>query len=795
MTFLHLSLLLGAGLGLAPILFHLMAKRPPKRIVFPALRFVRKTQIDSNRGWRVQHWLLLALRVLLIGLLALLLAGPRVSSNLLTVTTLLLGGGVLALLMTAASWIALARRRPLRVLLTTSITAGILWALVAAGLGWMWLNGTAPPMPNPSGPIATAFLIDSSPSMDYRHLNKTRLQEATETAQWLIDRMPPESQAALIGGEGLARLSSDRITLKRQLERLSVDGQAVPMPQRIAQAVDLVRQSDLDRKEIYVLSDLSASSWSIEENQGLAQLLAKEPPVLLQLVDLGMQQPTNLGIRSVTLSSQSVATGGMVEIQASLQAEGPPPSRQATAELYQEPIDATLPRIVDGKLQTPEPKLVDRQTVEVQTGTPGVVRFVVRDLQAGTHHLELRLANPDPLEIDNRYPVSVVAGPQGRSLFVARDPQQAMAAAATIDPQAGQSLPDSSSVLTDYFQLDIAELSSYRAVMLIDPADLPESSVKRLSDYVEQGGSLLIGLGPAAGSAEILAKSPLAKLLPGVPARIVRRPDDAPAFLQPAMPSHPIFFPFDSMLDQTPWNLFDTYRFWEFDRLNPGAAALVQFSPTGQAAMIEQPRGTGRIITITTPLPEEAYPEGRSPWNQLWSGPDAWPAYALLLGTVQYLSGQGRERFNVPAGTPMVLANDPATMPQRYDLFTPQAELIRAESQDGNLPVPSTRRPGHYRLRGIKDGKTLLRGFSTYIPDDSLTLQRTTTEQLDEILGKETYLLAKDRDALTHSIGAGRFGRELYPYLMLILAAFLIAEQAIASRFYQLGTARSSRQA
>ncbi|MFN5947313.1 MAG: hypothetical protein ACK43N_02330, partial [Pirellulaceae bacterium] len=152
-----------------------------------------------------------------------------------------------ALLMTAASWIALARRRPLRVLLTTSITAGILWALVAAGLGWMWLNGTAPPMPNPSGPIATAILIDSSPSMDYRHLNKTRLQEATETAQWLIDRMPPESQAALIGGEGLARLSSDRITLKRQLERLSVDGQAVPMPQRIAQAVDLVRQSDLDR--------------------------------------------------------------------------------------------------------------------------------------------------------------------------------------------------------------------------------------------------------------------------------------------------------------------------------------------------------------------------------------------------------------------------------------------------------------------------------------------------------------------------------------------------------------------
>jgi hypothetical protein len=134
-------------------------------------------------------------------------------------------------------------------------------------------------------------------------------------------------------------------------------------------------------------------------------------------------------------------------------------------------------------------------------------------------------------------------------------------------------------------------------------------------------------------------------------------------------------------------------------------------------------------------------------------------------------------------------------MPQRYDLFTPQAELIRAESQDGNLPVLSTRRPGHYRLRGIKDGKTLLRGFSSYIPDESLNLQRTTTEQLDEILGKETYLLAKDRDALTHSIGAGRFGRELYPYLMLILAAFLIAEQAIASRFYQLGTARSSKQA
>ena len=42
MTFLHASLLLGCLAAIAPVLLHLLGRRQPKAIVFPAIRFVRQ---------------------------------------------------------------------------------------------------------------------------------------------------------------------------------------------------------------------------------------------------------------------------------------------------------------------------------------------------------------------------------------------------------------------------------------------------------------------------------------------------------------------------------------------------------------------------------------------------------------------------------------------------------------------------------------------------------------------------------------------------------------------------------
>ena len=103
MTFLHASLLLGGLLGLVPVVIHMLGRRQPKAIVFPAIRFVRQTAIQAQRGWSIKRWLLLALRVMLLGILAFAIASPRVQSGMFA-TYLMIGVvGLLALLATAVA--------------------------------------------------------------------------------------------------------------------------------------------------------------------------------------------------------------------------------------------------------------------------------------------------------------------------------------------------------------------------------------------------------------------------------------------------------------------------------------------------------------------------------------------------------------------------------------------------------------------------------------------------------------------------------------------------------------------
>src|SRR5437870_13008322 len=81
MTFLHGYLLAGLALAGVPILVHLIMRRKPRPLPFPAFRFLRQRHLINRRKLRLQHLLLLLLRMLLIAALCLALARPRSFSN------------------------------------------------------------------------------------------------------------------------------------------------------------------------------------------------------------------------------------------------------------------------------------------------------------------------------------------------------------------------------------------------------------------------------------------------------------------------------------------------------------------------------------------------------------------------------------------------------------------------------------------------------------------------------------------------------------------------------------------
>ena len=80
-TFLHPWVLAGLAAAAIPVLLHLIARRRPPTLAFPAVRYLVDTRREHHRRLRVQHWLLLLVRTLLVALLVLAAAAPMLRTT------------------------------------------------------------------------------------------------------------------------------------------------------------------------------------------------------------------------------------------------------------------------------------------------------------------------------------------------------------------------------------------------------------------------------------------------------------------------------------------------------------------------------------------------------------------------------------------------------------------------------------------------------------------------------------------------------------------------------------------
>ncbi|MDQ3427095.1 MAG: BatA domain-containing protein, partial [Gemmatimonadota bacterium] len=74
--FLHPWALAGLAAAAIPILLHLLARREPPTVVFPAVRYLITTTQEHQRRLKLQNLLLLLVRTLLVVVLVLAAAGP-----------------------------------------------------------------------------------------------------------------------------------------------------------------------------------------------------------------------------------------------------------------------------------------------------------------------------------------------------------------------------------------------------------------------------------------------------------------------------------------------------------------------------------------------------------------------------------------------------------------------------------------------------------------------------------------------------------------------------------------------
>jgi hypothetical protein len=174
----------------------------------------------------------------------------------------------------------------------------------------------------------------------------------------------------------------------------------------------------------------------------------------------------------------------------------------------------------------------------------------------------------------------------------------------------------------------------------------------------------------------------------------------------------------------------------------------------------------------------------RPAWNYLPTVEQNWPFFILMRELFVYLTQNTERNWNYDVGQIVTIpARDSAAQQSTWQLFTPEGDWRNLINADGNLTIATTNSPGTYRLRTGRPHDPPL-GFSVNVPSQATDLRRIDAESLDTVLGKGHYTLARGTEELDSGIGRARVGRELYPFLMLVIVGVLIMEYLMSNRFY-----------
>ena len=617
-------------------------------------------------------------------------------------------------------------------------------------------------------PVAAAMVFDTAPRMEYRHQNQTRIEAAAELGQWLLAQLPADSEIAVLdtrGGPGAFQV--DRGAARQRIERLEPVPNSRPLTEVVEEAARLVGTSELARREIYVFSDLARTAWPTETATTLQNRLAETPDVGLYVIDVGVADPQNFALGELYLSGDVLSRRSALVIRSELARMGPEGSRNV--QLY---LDDAVGN----------PVMRSEQDVAVADGEAQAVEFRLGALDLGTHQGNVRIVGADGLDADNSRYFTVEVLRPWRVLIAAPKPaaRHALYVSEALAPavfrKQGQARFECQVVELD--ELAKQPLGDYAAVLLLDPSPLKPAEWQRLGDYVAEGHGLGIFLGRRATPVDSFNTKLAQQLLPGKLVRQARSPE-GDNYLSPQNYQNPMLNAFRAMETGVPWDQFPVFRYWQ---LEDPKATVVNFAD-GRPALLERSLGRGRVVTMTTPLSDDP---NQTPWNLLPVG-DAWPFLVLINQVAGYLVGSIDQQLNYVAGQPAVLQLEDQSQRRSYLLTSPDGLKFPAtpDMKRGVLVVTSTDQVGNYRVQSGGRDSGVDRGFSVNLAPGQTDLRRIAPEALAEVFGPHGYRVARTPQQLEVEQQKDRVGRELFPLLILLVAAALAIEHVVANKFYR----------
>lgn len=585
-------LLWGLGAASLPILIHLLNRRKYREMPWAAMRFLMAAIKKNQRRIRIEQWLLLAVRTLLIILVVLAVAKPFLESL-----------GAVALL---------------------------------PGQRTHWV-----------------IALDGSLSMQAKDGDTTRFEQAKSLAAQLVKAARPGDGLSLVVLANPPRAvigapAFQREAVLSELTQVTPTHGSLDLPASFRKIEEVLDASDIPRKEVAVLTDLQSASWNrpgTAADETLKRLFDRltARKARSTLIDLGKTGGENHAVTDLKIEPPLLTPNTPLVVRATLRQFGRSASTSLKAQL-----------IVDGRLGPEEIVQLEpgqdqavafahqfadagEHTLEVQLDPDSLALDDRRRLVAPVRDaVRVLLVDGDP------QPQAL----KSETAFLAQ----------ALDPDPDPSAPASTSAVSPLevetigeSQLVSRDLAPFDVLVLANIARFTQAEATKLEAYLAQGGGIVHFAGDRVvpeNHNQFLYKDGKG-LLPaalgpplGDPAR-----RELPFEFDALGFKHPIVNLYAGEAPGVTASLTSvkSARYYRLQVPEGSAAQVVLAFSSGDPAVIESPRDRGRVLQVAT-----SADAGWTTWPLHQSYPPIMEQIILAAA-----SGRLNER-NVLVGQPLV---------------------------------------------------------------------------------------------------------------------------------------------
>lgn len=811
MTLLNSFALFAAAAVIVPIIVHLRKRRKNRVVDWPAMQFLSQTMASRRRGLRLEEFLLLLLRCLIVLLFVFAMARPVIPSGQTLRWGLIAGlyiGGLAILVSSLTGQLTRARR-----------TAGIIAAALVLFLATSQLRARSLPLETWGTDQDLAIVIDSSSTMMIQENLQSRFQQAIQKATALTQQLSGQSTISIITAGPVAQiLEGSPFRNLRSAEQSLAGLKPTSGGNNLSQALDLAKtvvvKGTNPRKQIVVFTDNQLHNWESVADAAAAATDARsaaaagnskpevgngdgqgDPVHYAAHVASLPVDAVNLSVNSITVRAPVPTVNRPIPCDIEITNHGP-----KTVQ------DLKLTLLVNGQPAGGE------AIAQLESGTSRTVRFLPVFTSAGSQVLQAKIEQSQTVPAELREPlladneefsvVTVISNLKvlvvnGNS-FADRTDQSATFARLALDPlsledrhkQAPQAASAQGTRPVQVHEVDVTELAamadidSFHLILLCDVPRLPKAGALQLTRYVGKGGRLWV-IPEQSADAEFYNTWKSDKhdewLLP---CDLVEKIENLTDNRAPENALRTVSVAPESA--GTPW-LKELFERGEHDLFDLQVSSFWKLAPRGNSALhlklttehplfVEHVVGKGRVLLQAISLTQKdsnlisraSFPVLMHLWTQsLTAGQSPDVNFAPAADLTLELTSSDRFVSELTLARP---GGDIDEEPPRVDPAAEQDHVF--------VSIANAVSPGLYELRR-KEDQTVLQSFTVARDRRESDFAVASVEKLKELATEPTFQWFQNIDELTTPEVITDEGREIWKALTFAVLWLLAAESLL----------------